>query len=110
MSLDSLLIHTVTIYPWAGNVEDRYGNLDEAWGAGVEYPARVQQENTAEDLINRDTRHSVYTVFLPPTAAITALSKIDYAGRTLMVVGDPDEVADGVGTHHLECVAEVFDG
>ena len=110
MSFEQLLIHTVTVYPWAGNTEDRYGNLSEAWGSGVDYPARVQQDTSAETLINRDTRQTVYTVFLPASAVITALSKIDYGSRTLMVVGDPDQVADSIGVHHLEVIAEGFEG
>ncbi len=110
MSYDGLLIHTVTVYPWSGGTEDRYGNPIDAWGTGVEYPARVQQDTSAETLINRDTRQSVYTVFLPPTAVVTALSKIEYNGRTLQVVGDPDEVADSMSTHHKEIVAEAFSG
>jgi head-tail adaptor len=110
MSFDGLLIHTVTVYPWSGGTEDRYGNATEGWGTGVQYPARVEQDTSAETLIDRDTRHSIYTVFLPPTAAVTALSKIDYGGRTLQVVGDPDEVADAIGVHHIEAVAEAFSG
>lgn len=105
-----LLIHTVTIYPYNDGVEDRYGNPVASWGTGVDYPARVQQETSAETLINRDTRTSVYTAFLPPTATVSALSKVDWQGRTLQVVGDPDMVDGAIGVDHLEVVLEVVSG
>jgi len=111
MTLESLLIHSVTIYPVTENgTTDRYGNPEAVEGSGVTYPARVQQETSTEDLINRDTRATTYTMFLPPDAAIDALSIVEFDGRRMRVVGEPEVANDGIGPHHIEAALEVFAG
>jgi hypothetical protein len=110
MSFASLLIHTVTVYPYSPGTEDRYGNPTDDWGAGVATPARVDSDATSEDLMSRDTRHTLFTVFLPATVTINALSKVEWDGRTLQVVGEPAQLNDAVGVQHIEAVCEVFEG
>lgn len=110
MSFDSLLIHTVTVYAYQPGSDDRYGNPTDDWAAGVETPARVDSDATSEELMARDTRHSLFTVFLPPTVTITALSKVEWDGRTLQVVGEPAKLNDAIGVQHIEAVCEVFEG
>lgn len=108
--IDNLLIHTVTVYTVTDGTTDKYGNPVADESSGVAYPARVQQESSTENLDDRDTRHTVYTVFLRPDAAVGALDVVEYGGRRMRVVGEPAVESDALGPHHLELVMEVFGG
>ncbi len=105
-----LLIDTIIVYPVTDGSTDRYGNSIPTEGSGVAYPARVQQDSSTEALLDRDTRHTRYKVFLPPAAVIDALSVVEFEGRMMRVVGEPKIVQDGIGPHHGEVVLEHFEG
>jgi hypothetical protein len=111
VSFESLLIDEVTIVTPTSTVgsEDRYGNPELTTVSNV-YPARVQQMQAqfggGEDERMRDTRITVFTIFLPAGAVVDGLSVITWEGRTLKVNGEPSTVQDSVGPHHIELKAE----
>jgi len=106
MSFSSLLVHSLTIQNLVPGATDRYGNEIETWDAGVVLPARVEQMDALtlgrELIIDRDTRQTFWRVFMEADAPVNGLSKVIWEGRTLEVDGEPADVADGVGSHHLE--------
>lgn len=110
MSYSSLLIHSVDVYTHIDGAADRYGNPTDDWSAPVTYSARVEQMGTDETLINRDTRHINYTLFLEGSAVIGSLDKVVWEALTLRVVGTPEMLSDGIGDHHIEAELEVFEG
>ncbi len=110
MSFEALLIDTVTVYTTSDGTTDKYGNAIADESSGTDYPARVQQESSTENLQDRDTRRTMYKVFLPADAAITALDVVEYQSLQMRVVGDPAVVQNGVGPHHIEAVLEHFAG
>ncbi len=110
MSIEALMIDTVTVYTVTDGATDKYGNITADESSGVDYPARVQQESSTENLEDRDTRRTLYTAFLPADAVVTALDVVEYEGLQMRVVGDPDIVQNAVGPHHQELVLEHFAG
>lgn len=106
MSFSSLLVHTVQVFNLVAGSTDRYNNEVEAWDSGVTLPARLQQLDALtlgrELIIDRDTRQTFWKVFMEADAPVNGLSKLVWEGRTLEVDGEPADVADGVGSHHLE--------
>lgn len=114
MSFQSLLIHTVTIRNLVEGAEDRYGDAEQTYDAGSTFKARVDMLAVGgqgrELYINRDTRQTYFTVFLPAGVNINGLSIIDWEGRALHVEGEPSHIFDSIGEHHIEATCkEVLD-
>jgi head-tail adaptor len=111
VSFSSLLIHTVTIYSPTTGTADRYGNATVTLTAGETTAARVESVNEAEtDDLSRDTRRTLFRVFLPLGTTVDSLSQIGYDGRMHRVDGEPRRVSDGKGEHHVELIMEKLDG
>lgn len=111
MTFDALLIHTVTVFNPSVDVSmNRYGDEELEWDDGTVVRARVQQDDAEEIIINRDTRVTTYTAFLPYGTTISALSIVEWDTRRFRVVGRPD-VVDGLSApHHLEAKLEEVEG
>lgn len=111
MSFQSLLIDSVTVYTQADDTTDIFGNPTDDFGSGTAYRARVEQVGASEiDNGLRDTRSSLYNVYLEAGAVVGALDEITWGGERHRVRGDPDVVSDGVGSHHIELVMERING
>lgn len=112
MGFGSLLLHTVTISnPSPSGSIDRYGNpLDTL--TSFSSRARVEQLSGDEDIINRDTRVTQYRVYLPAGTSVSALSTLVWTDRAmnLRASAEPDHVAGGSGTHHVELACEEVNG
>lgn len=107
---DLLRAGEVTIFNPTTTGTDRYGNDVVGFDTGTSVPGLVQQLSTDELLLNRDTRETIYMVFLKPDAPVTSLSQLEWQGRRLAVTGDPDLVEDRDGPHHYELTAVRFQG
>lgn len=110
MTFASLLIDSVTVFPWTGGADDGYGSVEDAFGAGVATTGRLQQDEMSESLIDRDTRVSRFTLFLPAATAITATSEVEVDAVRYRVDGDPKLVQDASGSHHIEARVERITG
>lgn len=110
MSFDSLLIHTVRVFNPTDTDSDRYGNVELVYDDGVEVRGRVQEESSNEVLLNRDTRVTMYRLFVRPSVSLTALSLVQWQGAMYRVDGEPTVENDGVGPHHLEAILQGVDG
>jgi hypothetical protein len=110
LSFDSLLIHTVTIYNSNDDGVDRYGNTIQLMEAGVTTRARVDQltlgGSARELLVDRDTRQTYYTVFLPADTPVNGLSVIHWGSRRLAVEGEPADVYNSATEHHIEVMCK----
>lgn len=99
------LRETVTLYTRAasGGV-GRYGDAlrDETAHEGVR--AAVSALEAAEDEQLRDTRLQRYRALLAPDAPVDGLSRIEWRGRSMEVLGEPLLVTTRQGPHHLELV------
>lgn len=106
MSLTSLLIHTVVVKNPVVGATDRYGDEVPTFDSGTSEPARVQQVDTNEILLNRDTRITKFLLFGPPASVITSLSIVEWSGRSFRVEGLPWKVDGAAGVHHVETTLE----
>lgn len=105
MSFESLLIHTVVIYNRPNlpvMTEPRYGDEIEVWDNGTATPGRVDLQQSQESTIDRETRTTTATLFLPATITISALSYWMWGTRKFRVDGEPKMLYDGAGPHHWE--------
>lgn len=117
MPYDALLIHTVTLFSpddtSEGDDYTRYGDQETNYPlVGTESPGLVQQNSSTEDIIDRDTRITSYTLFLPVTAPVSALSYWTWEDedRRFTVQGRPEVVNDGTGPHHIEVLGREVEG
>jgi hypothetical protein len=101
------LLNTTVTRLRAPMVADAYGNLVPDWGnaARLELPARVQQASQQEDTLDRDQQTAIFVVFLPPGADVTGSDRLEWAGRTLELVGPPASVDAYSAVHHVEARA-----
>lgn len=110
MSYLSLLIHDVLILnpdiTSGGEDEARYGDEGLAYDGGTASKARVVQESSTEDTVDRDLRVQTFKVFLPPSAPVGSLSLLQWAGRELRVVGEPVIANAATPNHHVEVRAQ----
>ena len=106
MSFDSLLAHSVTVFTdGIDPVADRYGNeVPDTDLTGVTTPGRIEQNSADEDIIDRDTRVTTFTLFLPKEIIISALSRVSWDGRDFRVTGEPEVVYGAADPHHIEAV------
>lgn len=95
---DSLVVLRATVGT------DAYGNRVLDWTAptATTVPAQVQPISSAENL-NADTRDQTitrYEAWVGPTTDVTARDRVQYAGLTLAVDGEPLLVKDTSGVPH----------
>ena len=112
MSLDALLVHTVTIvHP--GTTTDGYGDTVADWSGATEEtsPARVTQRTATEDNNGRAATITEWRLLLPATATIAAADRVTWNGDTFEVVGDPVEAVRRSATvHHVEVTLRKVEG
>lgn len=110
MTFLGLLIHDVLILNpdvvSGGEDEARYGDEPLLFDAGTASKARVEQEQSSEDIIDRDTRVQTFKVFLPAEATVSALSVLQWEGRSLRVMGEPLVADASTPRHHLELTCQ----
>lgn len=110
MTYEGLLIHTIEVFNPTVGTEDRYGDEIPGVDAGTSESARIQQNESSEDIIDRDTRITTFTAFLTTATVMTALSRVEWDGRTFRVSGEPAIRDNAIGPHHVEAtLVEVSD-
>lgn len=107
MSLDTLLIHTVTVRRMVTPAtRDTHGDLPLTHDPELDIttPARVEPTTGTEDLSDRELEREGFLVFLPPDIVIDGVDELDWLDRDIIlkVEGPPLESADSIGVHHLE--------
>jgi hypothetical protein len=102
MTFSSLLIHSVTIFPFVAGADDRYGDATDGFGSGVTVSGRINQVETTETEIDRDTRIIRAKLYLMPGTAIAATSEVVHGANRYRVDGEPKIAYDSSGAHHLE--------
>lgn len=106
-----LLTRTATVVPVnAGPALDEYGNLVEVAGAGVNYPAWLEQTAGDERTEDRDTQLADWLLVLPVGAVIDGNDRVQVEGKTFEVVGPPARVHTPRGEHHVEARLRSVDG
>lgn len=81
---------------------DRYGNPVYTEESGVELPAAVQPLAATEDEVNRDTRIQRYHIIVGPDTALDGLTRVEWRGRSLQVIGEPLAFGARGEVHHYE--------
>lgn len=109
--LRSRLIHTVTVNTYTYGSTDRYGNASLSVTTSTVYAAWLEPLSGTENLIDRDTRVSMWRLILPPDASISAVDEVVYDGSTFRVRGKPRKVyTRGSDPHHIEADLELVEG
>ena len=73
-------------------------------------PAEVQQLGSTEDVVLQQRTETRWRLFLRPTAVLAAADRVEWDGKTLEVVGEPDRPRLGGRPHHVEAVLRVVSG
>lgn len=102
MSLARLFTQTVTVVSRTFDAVDAYGNPQPGTEMSTDYPAWLEALSSQEVIRDRDTIVADWRLFLPPDAAVTPFDRVESAGRTFEVQGDPIERRTPRGTHHVE--------
>ena len=113
MSLTSLMVHDVTIAR-AGTTESRYSDDVRDWSTATETVTKgwVAQQDRAEDVDGREAQDRTFIVYLPASADVTGLDRIEWEGLTLEVVGPPRRAWSPKlrGEHHVELTCRLVTG
>ncbi len=102
MSLNGLLAEQATIYHPEFDAVDAYGNPQPGTETSETWPARLEQLSSDEIVRDRDTVVADWRMFLPAAATVSQFSRVESAGRTFEVWGDPIEQRTPRGIHHVE--------
>ncbi len=99
-----LLVKTASVYRRGpGAQKNAYNMPIETEAAAVNYPCWLEQTDTVEVTVGRDTVLSDWLLVLPPEALLDATDRIAVDGRSFEVVGHPATVNTPRGAHHIEC-------
>lgn len=110
--LTSARLHdTVTILR-AEEVSGPYNSTVWDWenATPTEEPASVQQIGSTEDVVLQQRTETLWRVFLRPTADLKATDRIQWDGKDLEVVGEPDRPRQRARVHHVEAVVRAVSG
>jgi len=101
------LLNTTVTRLRPGTATDAWGNQTPDWGAAdrLDIPARVQQAAASEDTLDRDQQTGQFLIFLPAGADVAGSDRIEWAGRTLELVGPPAPMDAYTAAHHVEARA-----
>jgi hypothetical protein len=115
VTFQSLLIHSVTISnPVDGAQGGRYGDPVPGTPTDTVETVRIQPARRLdffkEELRNRDTSVTRFTMYAMPTSTVTYRSTVIWGTRTFNVVARPAMVVDGTGDHHVEALLEEVEG
>jgi hypothetical protein len=113
VSLTSLMVHDVTIVR-AGSTTSRYGDTVRDWSTATETVTKgwVAQQDRSEDLDGREAQDRTFIVYLPASADVTGLDRVEWDGLTLEIVGPPRRAWSPKlrGEHHVELDARLVTG
>jgi hypothetical protein len=110
VSLDTLFDQTLTRIRDPKTGRGRYGSAEGGTLDEEDYPARLEQTQSTEVLVDRDTVRVDLIVFTVPDADITATDLVEVDGVTYRVVGKPQPAPGSPGAAHLEIRLQRFDG
>ena len=90
MSIQTLLNQALTIQRMTPGTANALGDTPLAT-AGSPVPAvgYIEQQTTAEDLLDRDTTTTTWRAFLPASTVIGHLDFINYGSQKFQVNGEP---------------------
>jgi hypothetical protein len=108
--LRNRLTQTVTVNVATLGSTDRYGNPTTSATSSTDYDAWIEPLSSMENVIDRDTRVSMWRVILPEDATISAVDTVTYDNQTFRVRGAPRTVVDALGDHHIEADLELVEG
>lgn len=112
MSLRALLSERGSVIPRVAGSADRRGNPVDAFDTANKrpYPCRLEQTDSEEIQVDRDTVISNWRLFLPPDAQISARDHWEQSdGRTFEVIGAPAIESTPRGPHHIEARLRFID-
>lgn len=90
MSVRRLMTQPLTIQTMGAAGTDEYGDpLPAALGAPVAVKGYLEQRNSVENLVNRDTVVSQWECYLPADTAIGHLDQITFESQVFQVDGEP---------------------
>lgn len=90
MSIAHLLNQALTLQTVGTPTADVYGNLvPGALGSPVACLGYIEQQTTAEDLLNRDTTTTIWRAFLPAGTVIGHMDYINFNSQRFQVDGEP---------------------
>lgn len=106
MTIQKLMSQPLTVQAVGGTTLDAYGNsVPGPVGAPVAEFGFLEQKDTVEYLLNRDTVVSKWKAFLFPTSTVTELAYINFGGQQFQVDGAPWHVFNprAKAVSHIEC-------
>ena len=106
MSLNRLMNQPLTVQTVGGSTTDGYGNsVPSAVGAPVAAVGYLEQTDTVEFLLNRETVVSKWKVFFPPATVVGPLDYINFQSQKFQVDGAPWHVFNPrtKTVSHIEC-------
>ena len=117
MSLDTLLVHTVTIIR-SGWTTDRYGDSIQSWATATETTTKgwLSQDTHTENLDGRDALISSWVLYVPASADINGRDRVRWEDVdptvTFEVTGPPLPAWSPRlrGIHHHEVHLSVVEG
>lgn len=101
MALLDMLSQTATVFTAGVATTDSEGNVTDTFSAGTDYPARLEQTDSTEVTTGRTVVTSDWKLFLPATATVSALDRVEVDGVTFEVVGAPATHHTPRGAHHV---------
>lgn len=110
MSITALLDQNVTILGRAPGTDDAHGNPTSVWAAQIVVRGRLEQVSTLEQRGGRDTVVTALRLYLAAGAPLSAQSRVQVAGATYEVVGDPSRPRGRRGEDHVEATVQGVTG
>lgn len=92
MTLARLLNQPVTIQSRTATAHDGYGNELEGTLSTVDTVGYLEQTDSTEITVDRETYISNWVAYLPAGTVVVGSDRIIYAGQTFEVIGPPDRV------------------
>lgn len=92
----------ITIYRRVVVGQDTYGADIYGESPGVVVPAALDVRDATEEEISRDTRVQRYRVTVAPDAVLGGIDRIEWRGRSLEVIGEPQPETLRGSVHHIE--------
>ena len=110
----NLLTQTCTILRWSTGSQDQYGSDVDTFTntSGHTWPCKLDHTSSTEIETDRNTRTSLYTLWLPDDAAgeIDALSRVVIDSVTYEVVGEPLIHYRRARVSHVEATLRFIEG
>lgn len=93
MSLSKLLNQPLSLHKNSGSTKDEYGNtLATDLGDAISIVGYLEQVNSVETVLDRDTIVTHWQAFFPAETDVSAFDRIVFGGQTFEVDGAPWQV------------------